>query len=126
MNIRAKSICGWVGILSMACLAGLFVGCDDSDYDHDVPEGEASLVVDNFTGDRVYVYIDGVEVDSVTADKHRYYDLEPGEHRVALDGDDTDRSWFGDVDVLEDRLTVMEVRGEIGYTDEFDVEIYLD
>ena len=46
--------------------------------------------------------------------------------RVALDGDDTDRSWADDVDVLEGRLTVLEVRSAAFEYDDFDVRIYFD
>lgn len=101
-------------------------GCDESEFDRDPPPGQGSLVVDNLTGDRVYVYVDGQDVGSVGSDKHHYYDLEPGVHRIALDGDDTDRAWAGDVDILNDRRTVLEVRGYSGDYDSFDVRIFFD
>ena len=113
----------------VALLAGLLVaggGCDDEEFDHDPPEGMGTLVVDNWSGDRVQVYIDGAEVESVTNDKHRYYDLAPGVYRVVLEGDDNDRNWRDDVDVLEDRLTVLQVRGAAFEPDEFDVREYFD
>lgn len=115
---------GWMLGVALAGALPWLAGCDETEYDYDPPPGQGSLVVDNFTGDRIYVYVDGLEVDSVRAGKHRYYDLEPGVHRVALDGDDTRRFWADDVDLLEDRLTVMEVQG---YSSEsFDVRIYFD
>ena len=85
-----------------------------------------AIVVDNYTGDRVYVYINGREEGSVGGDNHEYYDREPGLYRVALDGDDSHRSWAADVDVLEGRLTVLKVRGYSGDYDHFDVEVYFD
>lgn len=115
---------GWMLGLALAAALPWLAGCDESEYDYDPPAGQGSLVVDNYTGDRIYVYVDGLEVDSVRSGKHRYYDLEPGVHRVALDGDDTRRFWADDVDLLEGRLTVLEVQG---YSSEsFDVRIYFD
>ena len=126
MKKRAK----WLrrlGIMAVVLASGLAAGCDDDDdYDHDVPAGQGSLVVDNFTADRVRVYVDGEKRESVGDGDHRYYDLAPGVHRVALDGDDTDRSWADDVDVLEGRLTVLEVRSAAFEYDDFDVRIYFD
>ncbi|HAL92356.1 MAG TPA: hypothetical protein DCM68_04955 [Verrucomicrobia bacterium] len=126
MNRLAGRIRKWIWMLPLIFAAGALGGCDDSDFDRDPPEGQGSMVVDNYTGDRVRVYIEGERVDSVGEGDHRYYDLDPGVYRVALDGDDTDRSWAGDVDILENRRTVLEVRGYSGDYDEFDVRIYFD
>ena len=115
---------GWALGMALAAALPWLAGCEDTEYDHDPPEGQGALVVDNSTGDRIYVYVDGMEVDSVRSGKHRYYDLEPGVHRVALDGDDTRRFWANDVDVLEGRLTVLEVLGDSGGS--YDVRVYLD
>ena len=115
---------GAAGILSgMLLVAG---GCEDDEFDHDPPEGMGTLVVDNWTSDRIYVYIDGEEKESVTDDKHRYYDLAPGVYRVVLEGDDNDRTWRDDVDVLDDRLTVLHVREAAFDPDDFDVHEYFD
>ena len=126
MKTRPNQICSWLGILALCLGAGLLAGCDDDEFDHDPPSGQGTLVVDNWTGDRLQVYIDGRLDESVTADKHRYYDLRPGLYRVALDGDDTDRFWVDEIDVLEGRLTVMVVEDDANDFDEFDVRIYLD
>ena len=115
-----------MGILALTAGAGMLAGCDDNEFDHDPPAGQGTLVVDNWTWDRVQVYIDGHLDESVTSDKHRYYDLRPGQYRVALEGDDTDRLWIDDVDVLEDRLTVLQVEDDRNDYNEFDVRIYLD
>lgn len=102
-------------------------GCDDDDdYDHDVPAGKGTLVVDNNTPDRVQVFISGAQVESVGDGKERYYDLDPGLYRVALDGDDSDRFWAGETDVLEGRLTILKVSDDLGDFDEFVVEIDRD
>ena len=107
-------------------LIGLFAGCDDERFDREPPAGLGSLVVDNFTGDRLQVYIDGQEREDTSAGDYRYYDLRPGLHRVALDGDDVNRSWAGDVDILENRRTVLEVRGSSCDYDNYDINIYFD
>ena len=126
MTTAAKSSGRWMRNLALLVLAGYFIGCDDEEFDHASPAGQGTLVVNNLTWDRVYVYVNGEEVNSVTSDKHQYYDLEPGVYRVVLDGDDTDRLWADDVDVLEGRLTVLEVQDHTILNDEFDVRIYFD
>lgn len=126
VKIRANQIGKWVGAWMVALAAGLSAGCDDSEFSHDPPARQGTLVVDNWTWDRIQVYIDGRLDESVTSDKHTYYDLRPGLYRVALDGDDTDRYWVDDVDVLEGRLTVLEVEDDPNDYDEFNVRIYLD
>lgn len=126
MNVFTQKLCRWIGICSIAVVAGMAAGCDDSEYDRDPPKGQGSLIVDNFTGDRVLVYVDGVEVDGVSSGRHRFYDLDPGLYRIALDGDDVRRSWADDVDVLEGRRTVLEVRGTSIQYNVFDVRIYFD
>ena len=115
-----------LGILFWAVVFVMAGGCDDEDYKHDPPVGQGTIVVDNYTGDRVYVYINGREEGSVGGYNHQYYDRDPGLYRVALDGDDSHRSWAADVDVLEGRLTVLKVRGYSGDYDHFDVEVYFD
>ena len=121
-----SSIAVRLGILVAAGLTGLLSGCDDSRFDRDPPEGMGTLVMDNYTGDRLLVYIDGLECDSTSAGDYRYYDLVPGVHRVVLDGDDTDRAWAGDVDILEGRRTVLEVRTQYLQSDNYEIELYLD
>ena len=117
----------WVGILAISLAAiGMLAGCDDSEYDYDPPSGMGALVVDNFTGDRLLVYVDGMKAESAPAGHHRYYDLDPGVHRIALDGDDTHRAWARDVDILEGRRTVLEVHGTSTDYYALDVRIYFD
>lgn len=111
----------------LACLVllGGLAGCDD-DWDYTPPEGMGALIIDNFTGERVRVYLDGAEVNSVSSGHHRTYDLAPGVIRVALDSEDIQRAWADDVDVLEGRLTIMELRSSTYDWYEFDVQIYFD
>ena len=114
-----------LGLLALAVLAASCVGCDDDDDDFDrvPPAGQGSLVVDNNTGDRVRVFIDSSQVPSVGKYDDRYYDLNPGSYRIALDGDDTDRFWTGEVDILQSRVTVLDVTDDLGDFDDFDVDI---
>lgn len=116
----------WFGAGVLALATWLLCGCDEDEYKHDPPVGQGTIVVDNYTGDRVYVYLNGREEGSLGGGKHQYYDLAPGLYRVALDADDSHRSWAEDVDVLEGRLTVLKVRGYSGDYDHFDVEVYFD
>lgn len=115
-----------VGCICVALAVGITTGCDDSDYDRDPPPGLGSLVVDNSTSTRVRVYLDGERVENVSSGEYRYYDLEPGTYRLVLDGTDTNQSWAGDVDVLTDRLTVVEIRTYSGDYRDFDIRIYFD
>lgn len=126
MKTFARDLGRWVRILALPVLATLFTGCEDEDYDHNPPAGQGTLVVENRTWDRLYVFLDGAEVESVKEDKHKYYDLAPGVYRVVLDGDDSDRTWADDVDVLEGRLTVLEVREDSLDSDDFDVGVYFE
>lgn len=107
-------------------LFGLLAGCDDDRFDREPPLGMGTVIVDNYTGDDIEVYIDGREAGETDAGDHRYYDLKPGLHRVVLAGDDTDRTWADDVDVLENRRTVLEVRADAFDYDEYDVDMFLD
>jgi hypothetical protein len=113
------------GMMLAALLLGL-AGCDDERYDHEPPAGQGTLYVENATGDRVRVYVDGAEQERVAAGKRRYYDLAPGTRRLVLDGDDVQRSWVGDVEILEGRRTILEVRvSSVNYT-RFEVYAYFD
>ena len=118
----------WLGLAGMAATLALgTAGCEtDDDYDHDVPAGKGTLVVDNRTPDRVRVYVDGAQVQSVGDGDERYYDLDPGPYRVVLDGDDTDRHWADDVDILEGRLTILKVTDDLGDFEDFNVDLDFD
>lgn len=110
----------WVAVMLSLC------GCDDDRYDHTPPEGLGAVIVENNTRDRLRVYIDGTEVDRVKDWKHRTYDCEPGVRRVTLDGDSAGVSWAGDIDVLEGRLTVLEVYPPYGNSRILDVRYFFD
>lgn len=128
MNKRMKWL-RWLEILAVAATVSVWnAGCDDDDddFDHVSPAGQGTLVVDNNTPDRVRVFIDGAPVQSVGKGDERFYDLAPGDYRVALDGEDTDRFWTGDADILQGRLTILRVSDDLGDFDDFDIDIDFD
>lgn len=125
MNLVSKPYCRWSRLLSLLAALASMGACDREEYEHEPPAGQGALVVSNFSGDRVRVYVNGTAVDDVTAGVYRYYDMNPGGYRVALDSDDNQVSWADDVDILASRLTVVEVRMDLRGED-FDVRVYFD
>ncbi len=121
--LRGFAFAGVAGML----LAG---GCDwdrDDDSDHDPAEGFGALYVDNNTGDDIRIYVNGEQVARVGDYADKVVDLEPGVYRIILDGDDTDRNFREDIDIIEGRLTVLDVAydGSI-FDDDYDVEVFFD
>ena len=119
---------GWrrAGLAGVLVLALLLTGCRDSRHKHHPPEGYGAMVVDNYTGSRVSVYVDGLEVEQVSSGKYRAYDMEPGVYRVVLVSRHSDATWTGDVDVLEDRLTILEVDSYYMDYRTLDVSVWID
>ena len=96
-----------VGLL---CLG--LIGCDeDDDYlDHEPPEGQGSLIVVNESWDDLSLYLDGELTTKVTERSDRTLDMAPGVYRVVLmERRYGDRSYRDDVDILADKLTVLQV-----------------
>lgn len=111
----------------LLALGLLGAGCDDShDIDHNPPSGMGSIVVDNRTAYDIRVYIDGQEQPHASDDDWQAYDRAPGAYRVVLDEDDGWRSFSSDVDVLSNRLTVLEVTIDPLRSSAYDVLIYFD
>jgi len=106
----------------------LGTGCDDDDddYDHNPPENMGSLIVDNQTDNDMAVYIDGFEQDKTDEDDWRAYDLIPGEHRVFLREKGGDRRSDFELDILEGRLTIVDVQGESYGQDRYDYFVRYD
>jgi hypothetical protein len=128
---QSKRTGKWVGILLLGVLlagllSGLLSGCDDARYDYNPPPGMGALIIENYTGDRVRVYIDGNQTNSVSSGGQGVLDVLPGVRRVAVDSEDILRSWAGDVDLLEGRRTIMELRGNTVRYEAFDVTLYFD
>lgn len=89
----------------------LVCGCDENDYyDHVPPSGMGSLVLDNNSGDDISVFLDGVETLNLDGSDEEIQDLQPGVYRIVLSADHTERSYSADVDILEGRLTILDIR----------------
>ncbi len=113
-------------VLRMLCVAMamlVITACDDDDPDRTPPAGQGSLFVNNQTASDVQVYIDGVRFETVQDYDDKYYDLPPGVYRVILDEQNGDRTYRDDVDVIEGRITVLDVAIE-PFGDDFDVEVF--
>lgn len=116
-----------VAVLLGWAVAGILLGgCKDSRYDREPPPGLGTLYVENYTGSRVEVFIDGAQAESVGRGKRRYYDLMPGVHRLAFNNPDIPRAWVGDIDVLEGRRTVVEVRTAFDAQYVYDIRFFFD
>lgn len=110
----------------MTALAiGFITGCDyDDDPDRVPPADQGSLFINNITTADIRVFIDGTEVREVEAYDDRYYDLNPGVYRIVLDEQGGDRTFRDDIDIIEGRITVLDVADEPFDDDEFDVEVF--
>lgn len=99
---------GWLGwVAGMALLA---TGCDVEDrYDtYDPPEGRGMAVVDNGTGSSFRVYFNGHRQDrDARRGRTTGYDLDPGGYRLVLEEINGYRNVRMDLDILEDRNTVI-------------------
>lgn len=107
-----------IGLMTLA-------GCEDGGFKHDPPPGQGSIIADNYSWDVIHVYINGYFANDVGDKDYEAYDRVPGLYRVVLDQKGGARSYSRDVDVIEGKLTVLEVR--VDEADwEYDVRIYYD
>lgn len=106
-------------------MMGLGACHNSDDWNHTPPAGMGSIIVDNRTTDGVNVYLDGYYTNRVSDFDHEAFDLAPAIHRVVLDESHGSRAWRGDVDVLEGKLTIVEVNPG-NYSSDYDVRIYFD
>jgi len=114
---------GKISVVSL-WVAGIMIlaGCESDDYSHKPPPGQGSIIVDNKSVDVIHVYVDGYYANDVGDYDYEAYDRVPGLYRVVLDQKSGDRSYSHDVDVIEDKLTVLEVQiDELSW--EYDVRI---
>ncbi len=113
----------------MALILAAFVcGCEGNkknDDDHDVPDGMGSLIVDNNSGDKITIYIDGARQTEVGSYADKAFDLQPGIHRVVLDQRHGPRTYRDDVDILEGKRTVLDIAAS-AYDNEYDVAVFFD
>ena len=113
-------------LVAAAALAmALITGCDnDNDRDHVPQPGFGALLVDNNTSRDLRVYVDGEEIGKVGDYSDRPFDLKPGVYRIVLDQRNSDASWRDDVDIIDGRLTVLDVADDFG--DDLDVRVFFD
>ena len=120
--------CGSMNRLLLACfllMAGfLLTGCDDDDIDHRPPEGQGAISLNNRTASDITVFVDSERQPAVEAFSDRSYDREPGTYRLVLDENGGDRYYSGDVDVVADRLTVVDIGVESFDFNDFDIAIF--
>lgn len=102
-----------------------FSGCDDDRFDHTPPAGQGTMIVDNLTTDTLLVYVNGRSVFNIDDNDHELVDLAPGLYRVVIDEKHGFHSYYGDLDILEGQLTVLEVKGYYS-ADDYDVRVYFD
>ena len=111
--------------LAGALAALALVACESRDWDHTPPPGMGSLVVDNRASDGLHLYVDGVHTQYVDRGDYEIVDLAPGVRRVVLDQAHGSRAWRGDVDVLDGKLTVLDVADGYGPST-YDVRVTFD
>jgi len=117
---------GWIACLALGVILMLgLCACDSDEWNHTPPTGMGSIIVNNRTTDGVNVYLDGYYTNRVSDFDHETFDLVPAVHRVVLDESRGNRAWRGDVDVLEGKLTIIEVNAGF-YSSDYDVRIYFD
>ncbi len=119
-----------VRTVSLAALGAallLLCGCEDQTrFDHKPPPGQGSLVVDNRTFDDLSVFLDGRPQPEARSRNDRIYDLAPGTYRLVMDQQGGDRYHARDIDIVQGRLTVAEVRIDPYRIDRFNVSVRLD
>lgn len=127
MNTNHTTHCKRIPFVAMLMFVGVawwIVGCeDDGDFSHQPAAGMGAVIVDNMTPDDVEVYVDGVHLGQVGNDHDRAFDLTPGVHRIVIDDEHGDRNAADDFDILQDRLTVLEVRLS-GIWHHYDLSLY--
>lgn len=98
----------------------LFAGCEteDEDYDHVPSPGNGSLIIDNDSDSDMALFLDGSYTSSINDGETRIIDIAPGLYRIVLDENDGNRSYRSDIDILENRLTILNVSKDLsdGYS----------
>jgi hypothetical protein len=111
------ALCAVMGLLMVS-------GCDDGSPDHQTQPGQGAIFINNNTSSDINVFIDGESSQTVQDFDDRAYDLNPGVYRVILDESGGDRTYRGDVDVIEGRLTVLDVGIDSFNNSDFDVQVF--
>ena len=114
-------------VMAGILIAASLVSCDDdSSFDHDPPDGKGSMIVDNNSATDTGVYLNGTFVGYAKSGDSTIFDLEPGHYRLVLDAVDGSRNYRDDIDVLEDRLTILDVLYDAANTYLYYVIIYFE
>lgn len=115
-------------VLALALPLG--AGCDwddDDEEDFEPPAGQGALRVDNNTGDDIRIYVNGEQLGTVGDYSDRAFPLDPGVYRVVLDQKNGDRDFRDEVDLIENRRTVLDVSYDRDpFDDDYDVEVFFD
>lgn len=119
----------WLTVCMALLAAAILTGCeydDDDDFSHRPPAGKGSLIVDNRTASDIAVYADGARLADADDLDDSAYDLDPGVRRILLDERGGDGTFRGDVDIIEGRVTVIDVRSDPFDATRFDIAVFLD
>lgn len=110
-----------VAILSAA-------GCDweASTTDHDPKPGKGAIVIENNTGSKINVYIDGRSFGQAGDFDEKAIDLNPGVYRVVLDESGGSRTYRDDVDVILGKNTILDVAADPFDTTRYDVAVFIE
>lgn len=114
-------------ILAAATLC--WTGCDlgdDHHFDHVPPADMGALIIDNYSGDDVEIFVGGRLVGKVNNGDDRPFDLQPGAYRLVVNDENDDRHAATDLDILESRLTVVSVRYTSGDYEQYDLEVDIE
>jgi hypothetical protein len=112
--------------LSTVGAVALLAGCESHDHEHTPPAGQGAIVVDNHAFHDLSIFVSGVLTNNVDAGHDIALDLAPGVYRIALDEDESDRSFSGDIDVLEGQLTILDVTADPLERYRLNVSVYFD
>jgi hypothetical protein len=103
-------------------------GCDrwDDGVDHHPPDGQAALAITNRTAHDLRVYLDGNLLMTAGDWETAIRDLAPGTARLVLDERGGDRYDARDIDLMEGRVTVVEVEESLYNAGRYDIFVHLD
>jgi len=120
-----KNTLAWAGLLTL--LTAIF-GCnyDDDDFDHNPPPGMGCIIVNNNTANDIRVFVNGIATNNTDDADWEAYDMKPGVYRVVLEERHGDRSYRDDIDVIENRRTILDVTTDAVRRDRYDVYLYFD
>lgn len=96
-------------LLTLVAAALSTSSCETKTYDHTPPPGKGSIVVDNNSGSDTELYLNGSFVGKAESGDVTVFDISPGQYRLVLAETDGYRNYRDYVDVLENRLTILDV-----------------